>query len=165
MLYFENKINIPFMQMVSATRGCASRLKFCGSFTFRWCFWLGQNALDTQLLLQSNGTSAHKADNQLFSCSTDCLDSHATKICESAPLKTSSQMLFKCIKPFLATTDVALYTAFLKVSDNETERWNCNMLHLVSFNFGKTPLGKMDSMKVEPIHALQSRCQALWMTT
>lgn len=63
-----------------------------------------------------------KADSQLFSCSTDCLDSHATEICEFVPLKTSSQTLFKCIKPFLPTTDVGLYTAFLKVSDNETER-------------------------------------------
>lgn len=39
------------------------------------------------------------------------------------------------------------------------------MSHLVSLNFGKTPLGKMDSTKVEPIHALRSRCRALWMTT
>lgn len=65
MLYFENKINVLFMQMV-LQRGYASRLKFCKSFTFRWCFWLGQNALDTQLLLQSSGTSTHR---QTFSYS------------------------------------------------------------------------------------------------
>lgn len=92
-------------------------------------------------------------------------DSRATERCESSPLQTSYQTLFKPPKPFLPSTDVGLYTAFLKVSDNETERWNCSKSHLVSLNFGKTPLGKMDSMKVEPIHALQSRCRALWMTT
>lgn len=92
------------------------------SFTVRRYFWLDQNALDTQLLLQFNKTSAHKADIQLLSSSTDCLDSHTSEMCEFAPLKTSSQRLFKCIEPFLPTTDVGLYTAFLKVSDNESER-------------------------------------------
>lgn len=66
---------------------------------------------------------------------------------------------------FLPATDVGLYTPLLKVSENETERWNCNMLRLVRLNFGKAPVGKMDSTKAESIHALQSRCQALWMTT
>jgi len=69
-LNFENKMNIPFIQMVSVMRGYASRLKFCRIFIFRWGFWLGQ-MLWTLLLLQSNRTSAHKADIQLFSCSTD----------------------------------------------------------------------------------------------
>lgn len=68
-------------------------------------------------------------------------------------------------KPFLPTTDVGLHRATLKVSANETESWNCHALRLVSDNFGKTPPGKRDSTKVEPIHALQSRCQTLRMTT
>lgn len=47
-----------------------------------------------------SGTCADEAGVQLCSWPTNSLDSPATEICQCGPLRTSSQMLFKSLKPF-----------------------------------------------------------------
>lgn len=87
--------------------------------------------------------------------------------CQFTPLQIPSQRLLKRReKAFSAHNRCGAAQSHPEsISLMRLRGETATILHLVSDNFGKAPPGKRDSTKVEPIHALQSRCQTLRMTT